>query len=80
MIAPRPDDLDIAVTSGAVTALRKLAARLRRRAAPSITVLDGPPMTIVRTSEAAPRRINPTASRRRGHHERQTSPRTSRKR
>lgn len=52
MMAP-PDDLKLAIASGAIAALRKVAQRLRREAVAGITVVDGPPMTIIKTSEAA---------------------------
>jgi hypothetical protein len=53
MTPPRPDDLDLAIRSGAIAALRKRAHAIRKRAADGITVVDGPPMTIIKTSEAA---------------------------
>ena len=40
MNAPRPDNLDLAITSGAIVALRKRAAAIRKRAASGVTVID----------------------------------------
>lgn len=53
MSAARPDALDLAVTSGAVTALRRVAERLRRKAAADVVVVDGPRMTIIKSPEAS---------------------------
>lgn len=52
MNAPRPDNLDLAITSGANVALRKRAAAIRKRAASGVTVIDSP-FVVVKTSEAA---------------------------
>jgi hypothetical protein len=52
LTAARPDDFDLAATSGAVKTLRRRAAAIRKRASSGVTVIDGPPMTIVKTSEA----------------------------
>jgi hypothetical protein len=45
-------DLERAVTSGAIIALRKRAAAIRRRAASGVTVIDRP-FTITNSSESA---------------------------
>jgi hypothetical protein len=47
------DLLERAITSGAIIALRKRAALIRQRAAGGVTIVGGPPMTIVKTSESA---------------------------
>jgi hypothetical protein len=52
MDAPCPDNLDLAITSGAIVALRKRAAAIRKRAASGVTVIDSP-FVVVKTSEAA---------------------------
>jgi len=46
-------DLQRAITSGAISALRKRAAAIRKHAASGVTMIAGPPMTIVKASEAA---------------------------
>jgi hypothetical protein len=51
-MSARPEDLDLAFTSGAISALRKHAASIRRRAAGGVTVIDVA-FVVVRTSEAA---------------------------
>ena len=48
----RSDDLDVAITSGAIVALRKRAAAIRKRAASGVTVINSP-FVVVKTSEAA---------------------------
>ena len=53
MTSPRPDAFSIAITSGAIRALRRVAARLRQRAAPGVTIPDRhPDVTIVNSKSA----------------------------
>jgi len=49
----RPDTFDLAITSGAISALRRHASLLRKRASGSVTVLDRRPVVLVVASESA---------------------------
>jgi hypothetical protein len=50
----RPADLDLAFSSGAIAALRKRAAAIRKRAVAGVTVVDGRGSPVViKSSEAA---------------------------
>lgn len=53
MTVPRPPDLDLAITSGAISALRRRAAALRKRASGGVSVLDRRPVVLVVASESA---------------------------